>query len=187
MDVLKAIQGRRSVRSYVPGKLDSEVIHTLLAAAVQAPTAIHEEPWGFVVLQDLKVLKRISDRAKGFFVDQARQRHRDQQAQLSHAERTDFNIFHNAGNLIVIYGKTENRSVVADCWLAAENLMLAAYSLGLGTCVIGSAVSALNDPDTRAELDISPEFTAFSPIIVGISSGDVELVSRKEPQVLFWK
>jgi hypothetical protein len=43
---------------------------------------------------------------------------------------------------------------VADCWLAPENLMLAACAKGLGACVIGLAVSALSTPEWKAELKI---------------------------------
>jgi nitroreductase len=47
-------------------------------------------------------------------------------------------------------------------WLAAENLMLAAHAMGLGTCVIGSAVPALNTPKSKAELNIPSECTAIA-------------------------
>jgi nitroreductase len=46
-------------------KLDEPTIRALLDAAVQAPTAMHTEPWAFVVIQDDATLKRFSDRAKG--------------------------------------------------------------------------------------------------------------------------
>ena len=44
MSVLDAIHGRRSVRSYVPERLDRATILALLGAAVRAPTAVHAEP-----------------------------------------------------------------------------------------------------------------------------------------------
>ena len=98
-----------------------------------------------------------------------------------------FNIFYDAGTLIVICTRTTGPFVVADCWLAAENLILAACSMGLGTCVIGSAVSGLNDPDVKAELGIPADVTAVAPIIVGVPRGETPASPRKEPQVLIWK
>ena len=62
----------------------------------------------------------------------------------------DFNIFYNASTLIVICAKLRGPFVVADCWLAAENLMLAACSMGLGTSIIGSAVPGLDTAETKA-------------------------------------
>ena len=75
--------------------------------------------------------------------------------------------------MIVICAKPMGAFAVADCWLAAENLMLAACAMGLGTCCIGSAVPALNTVDAKAELGIPLDVTAVAPIIVGVPSGSV--------------
>jgi nitroreductase len=96
-------------------------------------------------------------------------------------------MFYNAGTLIILCGKPMGPFVVADCWLAAENLILAACSMGLGTCVIGAAVPALNTPEIKAELGIPDELAPIAPIIVGVPSGKTPPTARKEPEVLFWK
>ena len=93
-----AIHGRRSVRDYAPQILDRATIRALLDAAVRAPTAIHEEPWAFVILQDMDVLKRLSDRAKQFFVEEVHRAHLDRGGHtLDKFEQPDFNIFYNVG------------------------------------------------------------------------------------------
>jgi len=187
-NIMDAINHRRSVRSYLPQKLDRGIIRTLLAAAVRAPTAVHEEPWAFVILQDANALKRLSDRAKPLFVEEAHRAHLDRGGHALDIFRSpDFNIFYNASTLIIICGKLIGPFVIADCWLAAENLMLAACSMGLGTCVIGSALPALNTPDVKAEIGIPAEFSAVVPIIVGVPSDETPLTPRKEPRVLSWK
>jgi nitroreductase len=60
---LDAIFMRRSIRAYAPDRLNEETVRSLLDAAIQAPTAMHMEPWAFVVIQDRATLKRLSDRA----------------------------------------------------------------------------------------------------------------------------
>jgi len=186
--VLDAIYGRRSVRSYAPERLDRATILALLGAAVRAPTAVHTEPWAFVVLQDLTTLKHLSDRAKPLFVGEAHRAHLDPGGHLLDVFASpEFNIFYNAATLIVICAKPMGPFVVADCWLAAENLMLAACAMGLGTCVIGSAVPALNSSEVKAELGIPAEFLAVAPIIVGRPGDDATPTARKEPRVLTWK
>ena len=77
-------------------------------------------------------------------------------------------MFYDAGTLIAIGAKPLGPFVVADCWLAAENLMLAACALGLGTCCIGAAVGALNSPDTKSELAIPSDVEIVAPIVVGM-------------------
>ena len=188
MNIMDAIHNRHSVRDYSPRKLDRDTVRALLAAAVRAPTAVHEEPWAFVILQDASALKRISDRAKPLFAEEVHRAHLDRGGHaLEIFGRPDFNLFYNAGTLIVIGAVTTGPFIAADCWLAAENLMLAACSMGLGSCVIGSALPALNNPDVKTEIGIPAGFTAFAPIIVGHPSGETPPTSRKEPKILAWK
>lgn len=51
INVVDAIYNRRAVRDYLPQKVDKETINSLLDAAVHAPTALHEEPWMFFIMQ----------------------------------------------------------------------------------------------------------------------------------------
>jgi len=188
ISVMDAINQRRSVRAYMPQQLDRATIGALLAAAVRAPTAMHGEPWAFAIVQDTGAMKRLSDRAKALFAEEAHRLHLDHGGHaLDIFSRPDFNIFYDAGALIVICGRPIGPFVAADCWLAAQNLMLAAYAMGLGTCVIGSALLALNTPEGKAEAGIPSEFSAFASIIVGVPSGETPLATRKEPQILAWK
>ncbi len=186
--ILKTLYARHSVRTYAPTPLDSTTVQTLLDAAVHAPTAMHEEPWAFVVVQDQALLQRLSDLAKPLFVEEVR--HRNAQGaghSFDHFTRPDFNIFHGANTLIIICAKPLGPFVAADCWLAAENLMLAASAVGLGSCVIGSAVAAINIHKVKTELGIPNEYSAIAPIIVGVPSGDTPASARKEPLILSWK
>ena len=177
---------RRSVRSYTPKRLDRDTIESLLLAAVKAPTAMHQEPWAFVVIQDQSVLHEISNIAKPLFEENL---HSMENANI-HTEHdfsdSNFNIFYGADTLIVIVAKVSGPFVEADCWLAAENMMLEACQMGLGTCVIGSAVMALNTPAIRGQLKIPSGYRAIAPIIVGVPSGVTAATLRKEPVVLSW-
>ena len=185
---LKTIYARRSVRTYSPTPLDSATVQTLLDAAVHAPTAIHEEPWAFVIVQDHALLQRLSDQAKPVFVEEMRHRNAHGTSHsFDHFTHPDFNIFHGADTLIIICAKPLGPFVVADCWLAAENLMLAASAVGLGSCVIGSAIATLNIHKVKAELGIPDEYTVVAPIVVGVPSGETQATPRKEPLILSWK
>ena len=189
--VLDAIYARRAVRAYRDEQPAGEAIRELLDAAVQAPTAMHLEPWGFVVIQDKALLKRYSDRAKAMLLEPAvavgwgsasASRH-DHPAMLADPA---FNIFYDAGTLIVVCRRQAGLFAEADCWLAAENVMLAAAAKGLGSCCIGFAVGVLNAPDVKRELGIPPEGAAVAPIIVGWPRQGTPAVSRKAPHILRW-
>jgi len=175
---MDAINTRRSVRAYTDKHPDDELINELLKAAVQAPTAMHQEQWAFAVVQNKVLLKRYSDRAKEAATVAAR-----------HPEMLDdpgFNIFYDAGTLIVICCRQSGPFAEADCWLAAENLMLAAAVKGLATCCIGFGVQVLNTPEVKRELHIPHEGVAVAPIILGYARGSVAAVPRKAPEILSW-
>lgn len=187
MDVFETILARRSVRSYKSLEVDQVTTHILLEAAVRAPTAVHHEPWAFVIIQDRSLLRNLSDRAKPLFLA-------DIKTKQSSSERFDhlldvfsepeFNIFYNAGTLILICGKTDAPSFSADCWLAAENLMLAACAMNLGSCVIGSALPVFNIPEVKVMLGIPNEFSVVAPIILGFANDEAITPSSRNPPVI---
>lgn len=194
LSALDVIFARRSVRAYAKHSLDSSTVNALLDAAVQAPTAHHAEPWAFVVIQDERVLKRFSDLAKadlsralahqlnrpGAGKDTAQARFEQEIAD------PDFNIFYDASTLVIICARPMGPFAVADCWLAAENLMLAACAMGLGTCCIGLATATLNTDAIKRELSIPADVTVVAPIIVGVPREPGIADTRKQPEVLSW-
>ena len=187
LTVFETILARRSVRNYQGVDLDRNTVSSLLEAAVRAPTAVHEDPWAFVIVQDRQLLYRVSERAKPMFAEEVRRAGVEHTGQAFETFASpDFNIFYDAGTLIVICARSIGPFVSADCWLSAENLMLAACAMGLGTCVIGSALPALNIPEMKAELSIPTEYSAVAPIIVGHPSGQTPATSRRAPVVLGW-
>ncbi|GMV30077.1 MAG: NAD(P)H nitroreductase [Rhodanobacteraceae bacterium] len=188
--VIDAIGQRRAVREYSAQPVDDETLRTLLHAAVRAPTAMHREPWQFVVLRDRDTRAVVTARAKALLDASADQRHDPALAHLYAAfTAPGFDIFYGAPALIVIGSSERGEFVAADCWLAAENLMLAATSLGLGSCVIGLAVGALNDPQIRRAVGIPDDFVAIAPIIVGYPAAGTPAMAtpRREPVVVTWR
>jgi len=185
MELLEAIYSRRATRSYLPEPVSDETVRRLLEVAVQAPSAMNAQPWRFVVIQDTARLHRYSERAKALLL----QRMGGDDKSRHYAERLSsraFNIFYDASTLVVICGPAAGPYVQADCWVAAQNLQLAARALGLGTCCIGFAVPALNDPEVKAELDIPPDIAAIAPLIVGTPRSAPPPVPRAGPQILSW-
>jgi nitroreductase len=194
LGAIEAIQARTSVRAYQYREVEDSVILGLLQAAVRAPIALEREPWAFVIVQDRVVLRTISNRAKDLWAAEARQRaYRTgpadtptARAGAGHGE-AELNIFHNAGTLIIVGARSNDPYADSECWLAAENLMIAAAALGLGTCVIGAAVSALSDAAIRSELGVPTAFRPIVPLVVGHPKDRPMPKSRREPEIISWR
>ena len=182
--MIEAIYARRAVRAYSPRTVDENVIRSLLTAAVQAPSAMNGQPWTFAIIQEVARLKRYSDRAKVMLLEasaDSKTRRYDAMLRDDH-----FNIFYDATTLIVICAAERDPYTDANCWLAAQNVMLAAADSGLGTCPIGFAVSVLNTAEVKAELHIPESGAAVAPIVVGYPSTTPPVVARHEPRIISW-
>ena len=184
MNIFETILARRSVRQYKARVVDQALLRTLLEAAVRAPTAMHQEPWGFIIVQDKKLLHQLSAIAKPIFLEQIKQRSLHTTQKFEGFNQADFNIFYNANTLVLICGKAAVPFVEADCWLAAENLMLAACAMGLGTCVVASALPAFSIAKVRSMFAIPADYTVVAPIIVGYPDDEITQSKRNNPLIL---
>jgi nitroreductase len=185
MDIVEAISGRRSTREYKSQSIDEKTIRRLIEAATQAPSAVNQQPWTFTVVRDQALLNQVSRDAKAHMLatmaaDIAGARGEHFQTMLGDPA---FQIFYHAPLLILISGNAPGPWIIEDCALAAENLMLMAYSFGLGSCWIGFAQSYLNTPAGKQALRLPDSWVPVAPIILGLPSASPAPVSRKEPEI----
>ncbi len=185
MNVLEAIRGRRSIRTYREEPLEGSVIRELLGAAVYAPTGSNAQPWSFAVVQNKEFLKKWSDLSKQEMLKQIKQN-----TSFSHYKNTlenpDFNIFYNAPALVAVYGDPGSGNYKFDCSMAALNLMLAAYEKGLGSCWIGFAVPGGNMPEIKGLLNVPENFKIVAPVILGYPEKQWPVLTRKDPVITGW-
>ena len=189
MDTWKAIYTRRSVRNYKDIVLASDVLLPILHAAVQAPSAVNQQPWEFAIFQGKHKLAEYSDEAKAVFLAQLGENNSEETESEMQTMLSDphFNIFYNANTLVVILAKPGGLNPTEDCFLAAQNLMLAAHSEGLATCPIGFARPWLNLAETKKRLTIPDELEAVFPMIIGYSDEITEAPPRNDPIIVAWE
>ncbi len=166
MDLMEAIYHRRAVRSFTAAPVDPAVLSGLIDAAVQAPSAINLQPWRFAVARQRETLHKIATAAKAHLLSCMQPgspflRFREM------LEDPAYDMFYGAPALIVISATSTEQQAAEDCALAGQNLMLAAYSRGLGTCCIGFSRPWLSQPEGRRLLRIPAECGPVIPIIVG--------------------
>ena len=182
MDINEAISGRRATRDFTGQAVDQETLRRLIDAAVRAPSASNGQPWTFTVVRDQGLLERISDAAKSHMLATLPDGPQSDRYRTMLSDAS-FHIFYHAPALILISGIVQRPWVVEDCALAAENMMLAAHSEGLGTCWIGFAQGFLNTPEGKAAFSLPATWMPVAPIIVGLPKVVPAPVPRKEPQI----
>ncbi len=150
--VIKAIKQRRSIRRYKDKKIPSKLIKEIIEAGRYAPSSHNSQPWRFVVITDRKKIKELSDYIKRWFnrrlklgalvgLFNKRIKNELEGARKRLVERDLF--FYDAPLLVLVCAKP-GRFAKVDCACAAENMMLAARSLGIGSCWIGYADLVVN-------------------------------------------
>lgn len=184
MDLKEAIYTRRSVREFTTEAVSESIICDLVDAAIQAPSAVNQQPCSFCVVRDKGVLATISREAKAHVVRTT------PVGLMSHhfseiLNDPNFHIFYQAPALILISTVADIPWAVEDCALAAENLMLAARAAKLGTCWIGFAQGWLGTPEGKALLKLPATYKPVAPIIVGHPKSAPPPVPRKEPEIRF--
>jgi len=181
MDLKQAIYTRRATREYTSEPVDQATLRSLIDSAIQAPSAVNQQPWTFCVVRDQALLAHISSEAKAHMLQTSPMA----LAPHFHSRLVDpsFHIFYHAPALILISSVTEGGWAVENCALAAENLMLAACAAGLGTCWIGFAQGWLNTAEGKAALQLPASYSPVAPIIVGHAKAPPPPVPRKEPEI----
>lgn len=187
MNVINAINGRRSIRNYKAAPVDQNIIGSLLQSAVQAPSAMNSQPWAFAVLEGTDVLKSYSDQAKKYLLSHAAQFPPTYKKYRVILNKPDFNIFYNAPALLIICAKMDSPYSAEATSLAVQNIMLTAYDLGLGSCWIGFAVELFNLDKIKQELNIPENYRVVAPVTIGYPQNNPPLISKKGPKIFYWK
>ena len=158
MELEKAINGRRSVREYQDKEVPESSVKELLSAGAMAPSAMNKQPCHFIVISSQKKMGELSEKVKSILGMEERLAQR--------MKSKEDVIFYSAPLLIAIVAE-KNDWAAADTSLAAQNMMLRAYDLGLGSCFIGFANSLNRDRETLRSLGMEDSQEIFCPLIFG--------------------
>ena len=129
-ETLKIIKQRRSTRSYKDEQIQDEELQAVLEAGTYAANC-GDQAWHFTVVQNKELLDRLNLAAK----EAVKQMGFEPLMELADNEK--FNCLYDAPTLIIVSGNEKAPMPLdADCAAATQNLLLAAESVGLGSCWI---------------------------------------------------
>lgn len=154
---MNVMQKRNSIRKYTSQKIEEEKIKALLTSAMQSPSAKNQQPWEFIVVDDTKLLKRMSEASKGSWP-------------LSSAPLA-----------IVTIMKPTDKSphyAVQDMSAATQNILLEATLQGLGGVWIGCYPLEERTSLIKSVLQIPAPYEPFSVIAIGYPDEEREITIR---------
>lgn len=171
-EVIKNIISRRAIRRFDTKQLTENDLQQILLAGLYAPSAGGRQGVIFAVCQDKTVneklgkIKRANSSPKmataAAFVSKEQPSIAD--------DPTLINAFYDAPTVITLFAPKNFLFSTEDCAVAAENMMLAATSMGVGSCYIGQGWTAFADPYGQEILhkwDIRSDYYAVMQLLLG--------------------
>ena len=177
-EVINTIMARRSIRKYLDKPVEHEKLEIIVKCGINAPSGMNRQPWIVRVVEDQKL---IADVTEVYKQENAEQVKRDK----------DFkNMFRNAPNLICVCTPA-NGGGELDAGLMGENIMLAAQSMGLGTCCLGGPVRFLLSNEKCKffldRLDIPADYKLNYIIAIGYPDEQPDAKPRDASKVKYIK
>lgn len=137
--LVETIMTRRSVRQYKPQAVEREKMQTIVECGINAPNAMNKQPWEVRVVDNADYINGVTELYK--------------KANPKAAEDPAFkNMFRNAPTVVFIGHDTKSESSPFDCGLLAENMMISAWSMGIGSCCLGSPARFMKTPEAAEYL-----------------------------------
>jgi nitroreductase len=160
VSVVDSILSRRSVRKYENKEIPQEVVDHILEAGRQAPSAINKQPIRFVVVKDGELTRNFSSALFNRFIKDAP---------------------------MVIVGCADIKSLLTGKWaiidatIALQNMVIAAWSLGVGSCWIG----AFDEDKIKQLLKIPQNWKIVALVTFGYPAEEPKPKKKKAIEELF--
>jgi nitroreductase len=142
MSLLRVITERRSIRKYLPKPIPEEVLGEILDAGRMAPSAGNKQPWRFIVVRDQKIREALAKGRYNTFLREAPV------------------AIVGCGYMGTEYGRKWS---TVDTAIAMQNMVLATWSIGVGSCWVGDFVES----DVKRLLGIPEEYRVVALLSLG--------------------
>jgi nitroreductase len=159
MSVLDVVASRRSIRRFEDKEIPEDVLDQILEAGRQSPSAANKQPYRFVIVTDSEIKQKMSGMFSRF---------------LRKAP-------------VIIVGCANPKALLTGKWaeidttIALENMVLAAWSLGVGSCWVGS----FNDQKVKELLKIPVDWKVVALVSLGYPAEKPKPRKKKQKNDLF--
>ena len=173
--VITTIPERRSIRKYKPIPVEKDKLELIVKCGLNAPSGMNKQPWEVRVVDSQDYIDGLTEIFK--------------KENPKMAEDPNFkNMFRNAPALIFV-ASPKDGSGQLDCGLLGENMMLAAWSLGLGSCCQGGPIAFMKNSEAAKpyveKLQISDDYQLLYVIGIGYADESPEAKPRDMNKAMF--
>ncbi|MCB2184722.1 MAG: nitroreductase family protein [Desulfobulbaceae bacterium] len=212
-DLVRFMRSRRSCRNFSTKEIAIELLADLVKIGTTAPSGTNSQGWTFTVLQNRSQVTALGKGVAGFFKglnkkaenpllrlfaklflkdSLGRYHRRYYQTIKSGLEEWEKQgkdlLFHGATAAILVGGTSRASCPSEDAMLATQNILLAAHSMGIGSCLIGFAVEAIRrESDLKKHLMLAADEEIYSVIALGYPQEKYSTVTGRksiEPRIL---
>lgn len=166
-DVLDVIMSRHSCRNFTDQRIEHNILEALVKAGIQAPTGHNLQTWKFTVITNKETILHIKETL----------------SLVAKREKKTFYGFNNPDALILVSADTRNDTGMLDAACASENIMLAAHSLGIGSCWLNSFMRIQDQDEVKEllfQLRIPSTHAVCSMIALGYPASEEKSPVRKD-------
>jgi len=191
--LVRLMRSRRSVRIYQDKPVSREIITDMIKIGTTAPSGTNSQCWTFTIIPERRSMVEFGHLVAGFYRRLNRLASRSWLRKiLKLCGRGELDLycreyyqrikegldtwekdgkdmlFHGAPTAILVGARPGASCPREDALLAAQNILLAAHAMGLGTCLIGFAVEAMKrDKKIKSALGIPADETVYAVIVIG--------------------
>jgi len=180
-ETLRNINSRRSVRKYTAQQISETDLQTILEAAISAPNAKNQQKWHFTVIQKIDLIDKMASINKENIL-KSDDEYLKQRVTLPNAHT-----FHHAPTVIMMTAEEKAHWVQLDCGTAAENMAIAAESLGIGSCIIASSgylFASQAGIALKEDLGIPADYRHVCCLTLGYKDGEITEPRRRNKDVV---
>jgi nitroreductase/NAD-dependent dihydropyrimidine dehydrogenase PreA subunit len=208
--LVNLMQSRRSCRNFRDEAVRKDILEDLIKIGATAPSGSNCQMWTFTILSDRNSLKILGNQVAVFYQNLNRlaekswlrfgmklfgkpeleryyqNYYESVKEGLEEREKNDRDrLFHGATAAIVVGSKNEASCPAEDALLATQNILLAAHSMGLGTCLIGFVVQAMKrDKTINRSLGIPYDETPYAVIALGYPNEKYQRIAGRKQAVI---
>ena len=204
------ISSRRSCRNFLDTPVDTGCLEDLVRIGIMAPSGTNSQKWTFTILPDRQTVLRMGTAIGHFFerLNRIAENHLIRlglkllgRTQLENYYREHYlsvrealaewkksgrdRLFHGAPAVIIVGSEADASCPMEDALMATQNILLGAHSMGLGTCLVGFAVAAMQkDPSIKGAVNIPTDEPVYAVVAVGHPNESyIRSAGRKKPLV----